>query len=60
MERVVVGAPALCGGGGRCPMAEAAGSGGDLPRTLALQLDPYTATPLWPDAVSIAALQARR
>ncbi len=32
---------------------------GDLPMTMALQLDPYTATPLWPDAVSIAALQAR-
>ncbi len=32
---------------------------GDLPITLALQLDPYCATPLWPDAISIAALQAR-
>ena len=32
---------------------------GDLPRTLALQLDPYSVAPLWPDAVSIAALQAR-
>ena len=32
---------------------------GDLPRTLALQLDPYTVTPLWPDSVSMAALQAR-
>jgi len=32
---------------------------GDLPRTLALQLDPYTVAPLWPDSVSIAALQAR-
>jgi acetyl-CoA acetyltransferase len=32
---------------------------GDLPEVLALQLDPYLATPLWPDAVSIAALQAR-
>ena len=32
---------------------------GDLPRTMALQLDPYSVTPLWPDAVSIAALQAR-
>ncbi|WP_310525866.1 thiolase domain-containing protein [Nocardioides sp.] len=30
-----------------------------LRRTLALQLDPYTMTPLWPDTVSIAALQAR-
>ncbi len=32
---------------------------GDLPEVLALQLDPYVATPLWPDAVSLAALQAR-
>ncbi len=32
---------------------------GDLPLTMALQLDPYSAMPLWPDAVSIAALQAR-
>jgi acetyl-CoA acetyltransferase len=32
---------------------------GDLPMTMALQLDPYTMTPLWPDAVSLAALQAR-
>jgi acetyl-CoA acetyltransferase len=32
---------------------------GDLPEVLALQLDPYVLTPLWPDAVSIAALQAR-
>ena len=32
---------------------------GDLPRTMALQLDPYSVMPLWPDAVSIAALQAR-
>ncbi len=30
-----------------------------LRRTLALQLDPYTLTPLWPDTVSIAGLQAR-
>jgi acetyl-CoA acetyltransferase len=34
-------------------------SAGDLRRVLALQLDPYTAAPLWPDSVSIAALQAR-
>ncbi|GAB2976692.1 thiolase domain-containing protein [Nocardioides montaniterrae] len=34
-------------------------SAGILRRTLALQLDPYTMTPLWPDTVSIAALQAR-
>jgi acetyl-CoA acetyltransferase len=32
---------------------------GDLPEVLALQLDPYTSTPLWPDTVSVAALQAR-
>jgi len=32
---------------------------GDLPITLALQLDPYCVTPLWPDSISIAALQAR-
>jgi acetyl-CoA acetyltransferase len=32
---------------------------GDLPITMALQLDPYCATPLWPDAISLAALQAR-
>ncbi|HEX2484839.1 MAG TPA: thiolase domain-containing protein [Myxococcota bacterium] len=32
---------------------------GDLPEVLALQLDPYVLTPLWPDAVSLAALQAR-
>jgi acetyl-CoA acetyltransferase len=32
---------------------------GDLPETLAIQLDPYVLTPLWPDAISIAALQAR-
>jgi len=34
-------------------------SAGDLRRTLALQLDPYLVAPLWPDSVSIAALQAR-
>lgn len=34
-------------------------SASPLRRTLALQLDPYTVTPLWPDTVSIAALQAR-
>ncbi len=32
---------------------------GDLPLTLALQLDPYVTAPLWPDSVSLAALQAR-
>lgn len=30
-----------------------------LPELLSLQLDPYVMAPLWPDAVSIAALQAR-
>jgi acetyl-CoA acetyltransferase len=34
-------------------------SAGDLRRVLALQLDPYTVAPLWPDSVSVAALQAR-
>jgi acetyl-CoA acetyltransferase len=34
-------------------------SAGVLRRVLALQLDPYVLTPLWPDTVSIAALQAR-
>jgi acetyl-CoA acetyltransferase len=32
---------------------------GDLPEVLTLQLDPYYVAPLWPDAVSLAALQAR-
>jgi acetyl-CoA acetyltransferase len=32
---------------------------GDLPRVLSLQLDPYTVGPLWPDSISMAALQAR-
>ena len=32
---------------------------GDLPETLAIQLDPTCLTPLWPDAISLAALQAR-
>ena len=32
---------------------------GDLNRILALQLDPYTMAPLWPDQVSLAALQAQ-
>jgi len=27
---------------------------GDLPLTMALQLDPYSVMPLWPDAISIA------
>ena len=34
-------------------------SAGVLRRTLTLQLDPYTLTPLWPDTVSLAGLQAR-
>lgn len=34
-------------------------SAGVLRRTLALQLEPYTMTPLWPDTVSLAGLQAR-
>lgn len=34
-------------------------SPGDLPEVLALQLDPYLLAPLWPDAVSLAAIQAR-
>ncbi len=32
---------------------------GDLDRILAMQLDPYTMGPLWPDQVSLAALQAQ-
>ena len=32
---------------------------GDLSRIMALQLDPYVMAPLWPDPVSVAALQAR-
>ena len=34
-------------------------SAGLLRRVLALQLDPYVLTPLWPDTVSLAAMQAR-
>ena len=34
-------------------------SAGNLRRTLALQLDPYTVAPLWPDSIGIAGLQAR-
>jgi acetyl-CoA acetyltransferase len=34
-------------------------SAGNLRRVLSLQLDPYTVAPLWPDSISIAALQAR-
>ena len=34
-------------------------SAGTLRRVLSLQTDPYTVAPLWPDSVSIAAMQAR-
>jgi acetyl-CoA acetyltransferase len=34
-------------------------SAGVLRRILALQLDPYTVQPLWPDTVSLAGIQAR-
>ena len=34
-------------------------SAGNLRRVLALQTDPYLVAPLWPDSVSLAALQAR-
>jgi hypothetical protein len=34
-------------------------SRGELDRTLALQLDPYYVAPLWPDARSLAGLQAQ-
>jgi acetyl-CoA acetyltransferase len=32
---------------------------GDIERIMALQMDPYSVAPLWPDMVSMAALQAR-
>lgn len=32
---------------------------GDIGDVMTLQLDPYCAAPLWPDAISVAALQAR-
>ena len=32
---------------------------GDLGDVLTMQLDPYYVAPLWPDATSLAALQAR-
>jgi acetyl-CoA acetyltransferase len=32
---------------------------GDLPEVMVMQLDPYYLAPLWPDSVSLAALQAR-
>lgn len=34
-------------------------SAGTLRRVLALQTDPYTVAPLWPDSVALAGLQAR-
>jgi hypothetical protein len=34
-------------------------SRGELDRTLAIQLDPYTVAPLWPDARGLAGLQAQ-
>ncbi|MGZ8177146.1 thiolase domain-containing protein [Williamsia sp. SKLECPSW1] len=34
-------------------------SAGTMDLTLALQTDPYTVSPLWPDAVSLAGMQAR-
>mgnify|MGYP000129657446 FL=1 len=34
-------------------------SPGELPSVLSLQLDPYYLQPLWPDSISLAALQAR-
>jgi acetyl-CoA acetyltransferase len=32
---------------------------GELVDVMTMQLDPYVVTPLWPDAISVAALQAR-
>jgi len=43
---------ALVYGFGKCSL-------GDVTEILSLQLDPYYAAPLWPDATSLAALQAR-
>src|SRR5919198_4304328 len=34
-------------------------SPGSIRDVMAMQLDPYTLTPLWPDSISLAALQAR-
>ncbi|QUQ66388.1 thiolase domain-containing protein [Kutzneria sp. CA-103260] len=34
-------------------------SAGELRRVLAMQMDPYLVTPLWPDSVGVAGLQAR-
>jgi acetyl-CoA acetyltransferase len=48
---------------GECETAVVFGNGksstADMHRVLALQLDPYVETPLFPDQVSLAALQAR-
>jgi acetyl-CoA acetyltransferase len=33
---------------------------GDLPEVLALSMDPYCVTPLWPDMDSVSAMQARQ
>lgn len=48
---------------GECDTALAYGFGkpsaGELRRVMSLQLDPYVVAPLWPDSVSLAALQAR-
>jgi acetyl-CoA acetyltransferase len=34
-------------------------SAGELRRVMAMQMDPYLVTPLWPDSVGVAGLQAR-
>jgi acetyl-CoA acetyltransferase len=34
-------------------------SAGELRRIMAMQMDPYLVTPLWPDSVGVAGLQAR-
>jgi len=34
-------------------------SAGNLPRTMAMQLDPYTVAPLYPDSIAVAGMQAR-
>lgn len=42
-----------------CVYAFGTASAGDLPEVLVTQLDPYYTAPLWPDTLSIAALQAQ-
>lgn len=42
-----------------CVYSFGTASAGDLPEVLVTQLDPYYTAPLWPDAISIAALQAQ-